>query len=338
MSRGAGRWDNSATVSEMRKAAAWNVMGIERSTQAAAEEAARRAGMTVAEWLDEVVAEQAAGQGVANRDIEPAPAREARPEPPSRGVRAREPSYELRARERERDEELPRPRAERVREPSDDFRTRERERDRDNERPRVREPEMPPARDPAQERLEAAIARLEANASRREEQTAKALESVAEWMERSEGERARAPKPRLPAESAAVALEPPRLEREAFVRAEPEAARPAARQRVDLNDAIERIQLRRGELDARQGIKPAMPRPARRDVEPPPQSTRDPAVDVLRAEIGELNARLERIREQQRQRATARPKAELETADRNLTPGEAELAAGRTHRHAAQPQ
>ena len=53
----------------MRKAAAWNVTGIDRSTQALAEEAARRAGMTLGDWLDEVVSEQAAGQGVGAEDV-----------------------------------------------------------------------------------------------------------------------------------------------------------------------------------------------------------------------------------------------------------------------------
>ena len=63
------RLGNSATVDAMRNAAAWNVTGIDRSTQALAEEAARRARMRLGDWLDEVVSEQAAGQGVGAEDV-----------------------------------------------------------------------------------------------------------------------------------------------------------------------------------------------------------------------------------------------------------------------------
>jgi len=48
----------------MNRAAAWSVRGVGRETRETAEEAARRAGMTLGEWLDEVVADQAAEQGV----------------------------------------------------------------------------------------------------------------------------------------------------------------------------------------------------------------------------------------------------------------------------------
>ena len=78
----------------MRKAAAWNVMGVERSTQAAAEEAARKAGMSLAEWLDEVVAEQAASSEFGE-------AREVRSErPPVARARDVRPREDFRARER----------------------------------------------------------------------------------------------------------------------------------------------------------------------------------------------------------------------------------------------
>jgi localization factor PodJL len=58
----------SATVDEMNKAAAWSVRGVGRETREIAEEAARRAGMSLGDWLDEVVAEQAAEQGVSADD------------------------------------------------------------------------------------------------------------------------------------------------------------------------------------------------------------------------------------------------------------------------------
>src|SRR5271163_4303555 len=59
----------SATVDEMNRAAAWSVRGIGRETRDIAEEAARRAGMSLGDWLDEVVAEQAADQGISVDDL-----------------------------------------------------------------------------------------------------------------------------------------------------------------------------------------------------------------------------------------------------------------------------
>src|SRR5271156_6186428 len=53
----------------MNKAAAWSVRGVGRETREIAEEAARRAGMSLGDWLDEVVAEQAAEQGVSVADL-----------------------------------------------------------------------------------------------------------------------------------------------------------------------------------------------------------------------------------------------------------------------------
>ena len=292
-------------------------MGVERSTQAAAEEAARKAGMSLAEWLDEVVAEQAASSEFGE-------AREVRSErPPVARARDVRPREDFRARERE--DEAPRARAfERPRDPA------------------------PAASDPHRDRLEAAIARLEATAARREERTAKALESVAEWIERSASAHpaAEAPAPRRVEPQTFAHREPEafaRRETEAFAaidsRAHPHAdahvETPAARPRVDLQDAIARIQRRRGELDARQGFEPA-PRPARRETEAPAgaRPRGEPAVEVLRAEIGELNARLERIRqeqqlrEEQKLRAGVRTKPESETADRRLTQVEADSLRG----------
>jgi localization factor PodJL len=52
----------------MNRAAAWSVRGVGRETREIAEEAARRAGMSLGDWLDEVVAEQAAEQGVSAED------------------------------------------------------------------------------------------------------------------------------------------------------------------------------------------------------------------------------------------------------------------------------
>ncbi len=247
----------------MGKAAAWNLTGVDRSTQAAAEEAARRAGMSVAEWLEEVVAEQAAGQGVVDDDFESFA---------GGGARETEPRREAR----------------------------------------------PPARaaarehDPAEDRLGEALARLEARSAQREERAAKALESVAHWMERSEADR-----------------QPQREE----PRAERETPRPQAR--VNLQDAIERVQRRRSENDARQGVEPPPARAARPPAGPAPafaaERTRNEAVvDSLRADLTALQTRLEQMRHDQR----PAPKQEPEAVDRRMTRGEteairAELAAMR---------
>ena len=50
-------------VEDMNKAMAWNIAGVGRRTRDAAEEAARRAGMRLDDWLDAAIAEQAAEQG-----------------------------------------------------------------------------------------------------------------------------------------------------------------------------------------------------------------------------------------------------------------------------------
>ncbi len=50
-------------VEDMNKAMAWNIAGVGRRTQDAAEEAARRAGMRLDDWLDAAIAEQAAEHG-----------------------------------------------------------------------------------------------------------------------------------------------------------------------------------------------------------------------------------------------------------------------------------
>jgi localization factor PodJL len=54
----------------MNRAAAWSVRGVGRETLDIAEEAARRAGMSLGDWLDEVVAEQAADQGISVDDLD----------------------------------------------------------------------------------------------------------------------------------------------------------------------------------------------------------------------------------------------------------------------------
>ena len=374
----------------MRRAAAWNLMGVDRSTQAAAEEAARRAGMTVAEWLDEVVAEQAAGQGVASRDLSEDAAEDAPAEPTPRAGRNNEPlargrdarEHEGRSRDaetarvsapvrsdeaavepiRERKGERPpqrkaEPQERRAPEPSP-AEGRERLQERTFGRAPERKLQGPPPdetieveqeaeREPADDRLAAALARLEARTARREQQTAKALETMADWIERSESAPTRPAARRNEPDIRAPTGEEDRdedLEDITPRAAGSQAPRPAGRARVDLHDAIERIQRRRGELDARQGLEPAPQRGARREdeapraetvpeAEPAPRPKAGIAVDALRADIADLNARLERMRQEQRLRAAAKTQAEA-APERRLTPGEtdalrAELAAMR---------
>jgi localization factor PodJL len=318
----------------MRKTAAWNVMGVERSTQAMAEEAARRAGMSLANWLDEVVAEQAADQGVAAEDLTEDDRLDAIGERLDQLSR-REANLPLAQRRRGRS----------------------------------RESDEPPSaeREIAEARLEAAMAKFDLRASRNEERTAKALESVAQWIERSEVERAKEAARRQVAERDALRREraavgsrddfderlapPPR-------RTEPVASRP----RLDLQDAVERIHRRRGELDARQGLgaRAAAERPATRaefeEARPAPapsrvarlpsqpredlapafasQPTSNVDLERLRDEIAGLNARLDQFGRERAAPAPPPPAPVAPPSDRRLTEAEtealrAELAAMR---------
>ena len=301
-------------------------MGVERSTQAIAEEAARRAGMSLANWLDEVVAEQATDQGVAAEDLTEEDRLDAigeRLDQLSRREADQPPAP--RRRDRPRDENF-----------AHEGSSAERE--------------------IAEARLEAAMAKFDLRASRNEQRTAKALESVAQWIERSETERAKETARREIAEHDAsrrerVVPEP----RDAFDerpapsprRAEPDASRGAPRSRRDLQDAVARIHRRRGELDARQGLgaRPAPPRPApRAEIEEPPAATsrvaafpaqprQEPepvvlprpqtqvSIDWLRDEIAGLNARLDQFG---RERTAPAPAPVAPPADRRLTSAETE--------------
>jgi localization factor PodJL len=140
----------------MNSATAWNVRGVGRETRAFAEEAARRAGMSLGDWLDEVVADKAAEQGVEPANLERDDKLDAIGERIWRLSRRDD-----RAGEASR----PPPRAE----------------------SRRRQDDAEPGRDEARradELLEAAIARLESRAERREARAARAFESVAQWIAR----------------------------------------------------------------------------------------------------------------------------------------------------------
>ena len=53
----------------MDSATAWKVRGVGRETRVFAEEAARRAGLSLGDWLDEVIADRAAERGVDPADL-----------------------------------------------------------------------------------------------------------------------------------------------------------------------------------------------------------------------------------------------------------------------------
>ena len=318
-------------------------MGVERSTQAIAEEAARRAGMSLANWLDEVVAEQATEQGVAAEDLTEDDRLDAI------GERLDQLSR--------READLPPAQRRRARSRDESF----------------AQETSSSEREIAEARLEAAMAKFDLRASRNEQRTAKALESVAQWIERSEVERAKEAARREVAERDAGRRErlapEPRNDFEdrptaAGRRVEQDAPRSAPRSRIDLQDAVERIHRRRGELDSRQGLaaRNATERPApRADLEEPAPAPAAPsrvaafpaqarqdaeavaaarppsnvALERLRDEIAGLNARLDQFG---RERITPAPTApELPVApaaDRRMTSAEtealrAELAAMR---------
>jgi localization factor PodJL len=139
---------------------------VDRETRDAAQEAARRAGMSLGEWLDQVIADHAAEQGVEVSDFDG----DARLDAVA-----------------DRLSELSRPdsaradaRRSRARAPRDDF---------DDEAPLRRPRALAESRESAQraeELLEAAIEKFEARAAQGEERTARALDSVAQWIERSQ--------------------------------------------------------------------------------------------------------------------------------------------------------
>jgi localization factor PodJL len=148
----------------MRRATAWSVRGVDRSTQEIAEEAARRAGVSLADWLDGVVAESAAEQGVATDDMEEDDKLDAIGERLSRLSTHGEGGAP-----RRRGEERPRD-------------------SRSETRPPLEKASPEEARI-ARDRLDAAMARFESRATKNEERTAKAFESVATWIERSQADR-----------------------------------------------------------------------------------------------------------------------------------------------------
>lgn len=317
-----------------------------RETRETAEEAARRAGMTLGEWLDEVVADQAADQGVDPEDLDRDERLDAIGARLDRLSRRETPSID-RVRHRRASEEF------------------------DDSRPR-RSPRQPAAEDTrrAEELLEAAIAKFESRATQSDERTARALGSVASWIERSQdgrrdaldavAERLDSIEERIAktqARLAAQASEPAeRVEKrieettrtldermnelsrriEASEKARVESARPPTRPRLDVVDAVGQIARRREELSARASASP--PKPGWRNFgvdvnapapaqEHPRMAPREvnvasatatvadvatkPATEGLQSEIRKLSQRLDELRRESSERRET-PRVEIE--------------------------
>jgi localization factor PodJL len=323
LAEGASIDTTSATVATMNGAAAWNVRGLARETRDFAEEAARRAGMSLGDWLDEAVADKAAEQGVRPDDLEPDDRLDAIGERISR----------LSRRDGRSDEDW-RPRARRE--------------------PRRRRDDPISSQDEARrsdELLEAAIARLESRAERQEARAVRAIESVARWIERSQADRGeqraalqavaekldaidqRAARGQAPA--GALGRREPRLDK-------------SERSRIDMQEAVSQIARRRSELDARAApadLEPAKrgwrhfgvdsasssrPSPAAAPSLPPVEAgAAAPAngpspTDALRGEMLAVSARLEQMRREQNEQSARLPldvqglRAEIAAMSRSL--------------------
>ncbi|MDE2362445.1 MAG: SEL1-like repeat protein [Hyphomicrobiales bacterium] len=175
----------------MNKAAPWNIKGVDSETRDAAREAAEREGLTVGEWLNDVISERAAGAEAEDDAFDEedddrlnaVSSRIARIRDtglrPKRRADARAP----RAREFEEEEIAPR----RARE-TDDF-TPRRSRDM-SRRAREREVSWRESAD-AEALLEDAIDAFEARVSRSQAKTARTLAEVAELVQNSNARGAR---------------------------------------------------------------------------------------------------------------------------------------------------
>jgi localization factor PodJL len=298
----------------MEKAAAWSVRGVGRETRDAAQDAARRAGMSLGEWLDDLIAEKAAEQGVDPQDLNQEERLDAIGERLS-GLPRRDDSAPRRPREAEAQ---PAP-------------------------PAAPLASMPPAAPVApreamraEELLDKAIARFDSRAAKSEARTARALDSVATWIERSqtrqhdEQETLRTVVGRLAsleeriaaqqaARGSALARPAPRPEPppegprdlaervndlarrlESFDRGGREALR-AVRPRLDISEAVSQIARRRQELDARAAggeaevRRPPGPGEAAAGREAAPLARESPA-NNLQNEIGKLSQRLDGLR------------------------------------------
>ncbi len=252
----------------MESATAWKVTGVGRETRVFAEEAARRAGLNLGDWLDEVIAERAAERGVDPADLRRDDRLDAIGERIA-GLARRENRFE--------DDRRARPRLE----------------------PRwSREAPNPRESRRGDDLLEAAIDRLESRAERAEALQAAAdrLATVEQRVERALEPRVRDLDARLDALARRVEHEPERRRESSRVAERPRFdSQPAERPRFDPKEAAAQIARRRSELDARASGGELAPRPRAGGAEAAAPS----GVEPLREEIAALTARLERMRREQ---------------------------------------
>jgi localization factor PodJL len=216
----------------MESATAWKVTGVGRETRVFAEEAARRAGLDLGDWLDEVIAERAAERGVDPADLRRDDRLDAIGERIA-GLARRDDHLEEERRARPRLEprwsrEAPRPRESRR---NDDL-------------------------------LEDAIARLESRAER-----AEALQAAADRLATVEQRVERALEPRVRDLDARLDTLARRVEHEPERRREP--PKTVERPRFDPKEAATQIARRRSELDARAASAESTPRPRAAEVAAP---------------------------------------------------------------------
>ena len=274
----------------MSRAAAWSIRGIGRETREAAHEAARRAGMSLSEWLDEAIAERAAEQGVDPDEFDPDDRLDAIAD------RLNDLSSHDQARNRNK----------RLAEP-----------DEEDEAP-VRRFTSREDTKRAEDLLEAAIARFESRAAKAEERTARALDSVAEWIEKrqvSESERAKeAVSAMRQVETVARDLDKRISDLSNRLDAS-ERSRRESRPRIDLAEAVSQIARRRQALDGdRSAGSPAPQTEAASgwrnfgvDLSAPAAAPiAAPARDAggLREELERLNQRLDEMRRTQTEKAS----------------------------------
>src|SRR6187551_274672 len=158
----------------MNKAVPWSVKGVDFDAREAAQAAARRSGLSVGEWLNNVIAERAAEQQVAPEELDTEERLEAVT------ARLQRMSQAAESRERRRADSPMRERPKRLAVEDDEPRpsARMREVTFDNERH-------------SEALLDQAIAAFERRAVAAQRQTANALADVNEWMEESRSYRKR---------------------------------------------------------------------------------------------------------------------------------------------------
>jgi localization factor PodJL len=252
----------------MDSATAWKVTGVGRETRVFAEEAARRAGLDLGDWLDQVIAERAAERGVEPADLRRDDRLDAIGERIA-GLARREDRFE--------DERRARPRLE-------------------PRWPREASSSHEPRRN--DDLLEDAIARLESRAERAEALQAAAarLATVEQRVERALEPRVRDLDARLDALARRVEHEPERRREPPRAAERPHLdSQPVERPRFDPKEAAAQIARRRSELDARASVAEPAPRPRAAGAETAAPS----GVEPLREEIAALTVRLEKMRREQ---------------------------------------